>query len=546
MSIAVSIIDAKQSRRRWWVLSIVVAAQFMFVVDAFVVNVAIPSIRAELHATIAETQGAIVIYQIAFAALIITGGRLGDINGAKPVFLLGLMAFSLASLWCGLADSGTELVAWRALQGAAAALMIPQVLATIHRLFQDEGSGRAFGIYGFTLGFGAATGLVLGGWLLSINVDGLGWRTIFFVNVPIGLVLLWAGWWLMPAIAGTSDARLDIVRAGVLLLALLCVLGPLVLGSSLGWPLWLFVGTAIGVVLLGSMWPLERRIAQRGNRLPLVHLDLLRDGDFSTGLVAVFFFTFANLSFYLVMMLYLQVGLRLPALEAGNVILPLAIAFAVMSRIAGPRAQRLGNTALIQGCGVQLAGLLVVGLAVVAGGMTPTVLAFLLIVFGIGQAMVMAPLYALVLKKVPAAHAGSGGGVVSTVQQIGNASGVTAVGGLYYAVQAVYPARLAILASLTALAIAIAITAVLLRVLGRVRRGASSTHLALGSLGEPRCGGPHPSRRLSTSHPGTAASGRLMREQESDFVCAIEQASHVPGSSRPVGDPQCNNRKAPS
>jgi EmrB/QacA subfamily drug resistance transporter len=478
MSIALTIVDAKQNHRRWWVLAIVVAAQFMFVVDAFVVNVAIPSIRAELHATIAETQGAIVIYQIAFAALIITGGRLGDINGAKPVFLLGLMGFTLASLWCGLAHSGSELVASRALQGAAAALMIPQVLATIHRLFQDAERGRAFGTYGFTLGFGAATGLALGGWLLSLDLYGLGWRTIFFVNVPIGLVLLWAAWWLMPAMAGKAGVRLDMIGAGVLMVALLCVLGPLVVGSNLGWPLWLFIVMTAGVVLLGAMWPLERWVEQRPNRLPLVHLDLLRDRDFATGLAAVFFFTFANLSFYLVMMLYLQLGLGLASLQAGSVVLPLAMAFALMSRFAGPRAQRLGNIALIQGCGVQLAGLLIIGIAVALGGKAPAMLAILLVVFGIGQAMVMAPLYGLVLSKVPAVHAGSGGGVVSTVQQIGNASGVTAVGGLYYAVQAAHPARLAILASLMALAVAIAVTAVLLRLLNRAYRGRTSAVLS--------------------------------------------------------------------
>src|SRR6516165_4086202 len=131
MTIPASFVDGHRDRR-WWVLAIVVAAQFIFVVDAFIVNVAIPSIRADLHATTAEIQGVIVIYQIAFAALIITGGRLGDILSPKPVFLLGLLGFTAASLWCGLAHSGVELVVARAVQGAAAALMIPQVLATIH------------------------------------------------------------------------------------------------------------------------------------------------------------------------------------------------------------------------------------------------------------------------------------------------------------------------------------------------------------------------------------------------------------------------------
>jgi EmrB/QacA subfamily drug resistance transporter len=470
MFTGVSHVDAKQGHRRWWVLAIVVAAQFMFVVDAFVVNVAIPSIRAELHATIAETQGAIVIYQIAFATLIIIGGRLGDINGAKPIFLYGLLGFTLASLWCGCAHSGVELVASRAAQGAAAALMIPQVLASIHRLFSDAERGRAFGTYGFTLGFGAAVGLTLGGWLLSLDLDGLGWRTIFFVNVPIGIILLTAAWRLMPAMPGRSGMGLDMIGAGALLGGLLCVLGPMLLGADLGWPLWLFAVMAIGVLSLFTMWPLERWVERRRNRMPLVHLDLLRDRDFAAGLAAVFCFTFANLAFYLVITLYLQLGLGLPALQAGSVVLPLAIAFALMSRIAGPRAQRLGNTALIQGCGVQLAGLLVLGLAMALDTTAPAILAAVLIIFGIGQAMVMAPLYGLVLARVPAAHAGSGGGVVSTVQQIGNASGVALVGGLYYAVQSAHSPRLAILASLTALAIAVAATAVLLRTTGRVRR----------------------------------------------------------------------------
>lgn len=138
---------------------------------------------------------------------------------------------------------------------------------------------------------------------MSLELNGPGWRTIFFVNVPVGLVLLCVAWWLMPATAGKPGTWLDMIGAGTLLVALLSVLGPLVVGSSLGWPLWSFIVMAFGVLLLGLMWPLEHRIEQRWNRTPLVHLDMLRDRGFTTGLLAVFFFTFANLSFYLVMML---------------------------------------------------------------------------------------------------------------------------------------------------------------------------------------------------------------------------------------------------
>jgi len=462
-------VDVKQGDRRWWVLGIVVAAQFIFVVDAFIVNVAIPSIRADLHATTGAIQGVIVIYQIAFATLIITGGRLGDILGPKPVFLAGLLGFTAASLWCGLAHSGGELVTARAVQGAAAALMIPQVLATIHLLFRDAERGRAFGIYGFTLGFGAAVGFGLGGWLVALDLGNLGWRTIFFVNVPIGLVLLGAAAWLTPAMPGKAGTRLDLIGAVILLLALLCLIAPLLLGAELGWAPWLFAVMAAGLPLLVFMWPLERWVERR-NGLPLVHLDLLQDRSFVIGLLAVFFLTFANISFYLVMTLYMQLGLGFSPLQSGAAVLPLAIAFAIVSRLAGPRAQRRGTIALLEGCGIQIMGLAILG-AAAATGSSPgtTAFAMLLVVFGIGQAMVMAPLYGLVLTKVPPAHAGSGGGVMMTVQQIGNGSGVAVVGTLYYAVQTTYSARAALVAALAILAVAVAMTASFVRALGPTR-----------------------------------------------------------------------------
>jgi EmrB/QacA subfamily drug resistance transporter len=468
MSVVTSIAAVKSSDRRWWVLAIVVVAQFMFVVDAFVVNVAIPSIRADLHATTGEIQGVIVLYQIAFATLIITGGRLGDIRGSKPVFLLGLLGFTLASLWCGLARSGGELVTARAVQGAAAALMIPQVLATIHLLFRDAERGRAFGIYGFTLGFGGAVGFGLGGWLVALDLGNLGWRTIFFVNAPIGLALMGAALRLIPSIPTKPGARLDLMGAIVLLVALLCLIGPLLLGADLGWSPSLFAVVAAGLGLLALMWPLERWVEHHRKGLPLVHLALLQDSSFTTSLLAVFFFTFANISFYLVITLYMQLGLHFSPLQSGSVVLPLAIGFAVMSRLAGPRAQRRGVAALLEGCGIQIVGLAILDGAAAIGRLSaPSALALLLVVFGVGQAMVMAPLYGLVLTRVPAAHAGSGGGVMITVQQIGNAAGVAVIGTLYYSIQAAHSARYALLASLGCLAISIGLSAGLLCVLDR-------------------------------------------------------------------------------
>jgi MFS family permease len=177
--------------RRWWVLAILVAAQFMYVVDTFIVNVAIPSIRADLQASTAQIEGVIAIYQIAYASMVITGGRLGDMFGAKRLFLIGLVGFTLTSLACGFAPSANGLIIARLAQGLTAALMVPQVLATIHSLFADATRSRAFAIFGVSLGLGGAVGFVLGGWLVTWNPAHLGWRALFFVNGPIsaGLVL---------------------------------------------------------------------------------------------------------------------------------------------------------------------------------------------------------------------------------------------------------------------------------------------------------------------------------------------------------------------
>src|SRR4051794_31595705 len=186
------------SSRRWWVLLIVIAAQFMSGVDVFIVNVAIPTIAADLHASSAEVEAVIAIYLIGYATLMVTGGRLGDIYGTRKAFLAGVLGFTLTSLWCALARSGPELIVARLAQGATGALMVPQVLATIHVLFSDSARGRAFGIYGMVLGLSGASGFVLGGVLVTLDFAGLGWRAVFFVNVPIGLLIIVAAWLLMP------------------------------------------------------------------------------------------------------------------------------------------------------------------------------------------------------------------------------------------------------------------------------------------------------------------------------------------------------------
>src|ERR1700716_641942 len=312
--------------RRWWVLAIVVAAQFMFGVDAFIVNVAIPTIAIELHASPAQIEALIAIYLIAYATLVVTGGRLGDIYDTRNVFIAGVLGFTATSLWCGLAQSGPELIMARLAQGATAALMVPQVLATIHLLFADSARGRAFGIYGIVLGLSGAVGFLLGGILVTVDLAGLGWRAVFFVNGPIGLAIVVAACLMMPQVPRRAGTRLDIPGAMVLFAGLLCLIGPLLFGRDVQWAPWVWLTMAAGLAIVAAFVRLERKVAARGG-MPLIDLNLLADAAFMRGLCAVFFFFFANLSFYLVMTLFMQNALRIAPLQAGAAFVPLALAF---------------------------------------------------------------------------------------------------------------------------------------------------------------------------------------------------------------------------
>jgi len=450
------------SSRRWWVLAIVVAAQFMFGVDAFIVNVAIPTIAVELRASAAQVEAVIAIYLIAYATLVVTGGRLGDIYGTRNVFIAGVLGFTVTSLWCGLAQSGPELILARLAQGATAALMVPQVLATLHLLFTDSSRARAFGIYGIVLGLAGAAGFMLGGVLVTLDLAGLGWRAVFFVNVPFGAVIIAAALQIMPTVPRRAGTRLDMSGAIVLFAGLLCLIGPLLFGHDVHWSLWVWLVMAAGVAIIAGFIRLERSVARRGG-MPLIDLALLSDLAFMRGLVAVFFYFFANLSFYLLMTMFMQRGLQIPPLHAGLVFVPLALTFVIASRHSGARARHRGTRVLIEGCAVQLAGLAAL-VATIESVAAPSamLLALVLMVFGYGQGLVMAPLSSAVLSTVKPASAGAGSGMYGTTAQIANAAGVAAIGAVFFAIEAAHSAQLALFAACALFALSIGICAVFL------------------------------------------------------------------------------------
>jgi len=462
----------------WATLAVMVVAQFMFVVDVFIVNVALPSIRTDLRASPAELEAIVAAYQIAYATLLITGGRLGDIVGRKLVFQIGLIGFTLASLGCGVSSSAVQLIVARIAQGACAALMLPQVLASIQTLFPAHERARALSIFGVVLGLGGAAGPVLGGVLIDLDVAHLGWRAAFLVNLPIGILAALMAGIFAPRLAPQRRARLDLVGTAVLCASVVASLYPLLFARDAGWPVWMLAPLAAGLAGFAGFWRIEARIAARGGQ-PLIDVSALREGVFATGLGASFAFYLGITSFLLVLTLYLQSGLHMSALRAGATVAPLAVGFLISSRRAAHWTERHGVNVLVAGVVLVVVSLLwflavVYGLGHLAeheptrsqAAVAPVRLAWPLTLYGFGEGLVIVPLVSVVLARVRNAHAGALSGVFITVQQLAGAVGIALVGAAFFStLHAGFPTALSVSCAMMAAAALVSIA--LLRRLGR-------------------------------------------------------------------------------
>jgi predicted MFS family arabinose efflux permease len=311
---------------------------------------------------------------------------------------------------------------------------------------------------------------VLGGILITLDLAGFGWRAVFFVNVPFGVLIMAAAFRIMPTFQRWPGTRLDIAGAIVLFLGLLCLIGPLLFGHDLHWSATVWLVMAAGAAIIAALLRLERAVARRGG-MPLIDLSLLTDKAFTRGLAAVFFFFFANLSFYLVLTIYMQKGLQIPPLQAGLVFLPLALTFVIASRHSGARAKHRGTLVLIEGCAVQIAGLAALVMAIEWID-TPSamVLALVLMIFGYGQGLVMAPLSSAVLSTVKPVSAGAASGIYGTTAQIANAAGVAAIGAVFFAIESNQSRQLALFAAMALFALSIIACAAFLTWRRRVTR----------------------------------------------------------------------------
>ncbi|WP_232838158.1 MFS transporter [Streptomyces geranii] len=413
---------------------ILLAGAFLPIMDFFITNVALPSIDASLHASASSLELVIAGYGVAYATLLVLGGRLGDRFGRRRLFLGALVGFVLASLACGVAPGVGTLIAARIIQGATAALLIPQVLATFHHVLEGERKARAVALYGATSGIAAVVGQLVGGLLVSADIAGTSWRPIFLVNVPIGLVVLLVAARIVPDTRSHHPVGIDLPGTLLFAATLTALLVPLTEGHSLGWPMWTWLMLAVAVVLGVATYVVEKRTERRGE-VPLLPPSLLRLPSMSRGLTMVFAFSIGFGAFMFVFALTVQNGLHADALHSGLAILPMALLFFAGSLIAPRLITRFGRAALSAGAVVQLAGL--VSLVAILLGNWPHVslwsMAVPLALVGAGQSMLFAGLFRSVLADVPTHMAGIGSGVLITLQQSGLALGVATLGTLYLA-----------------------------------------------------------------------------------------------------------------
>ncbi|MET9679466.1 MFS transporter [Streptomyces coeruleorubidus] len=410
----------------------VLLAAALPLIDFFIVNVALPAIGADLAASESVLELVVAGYGVSYAVLLVLGGRLGDLFGRRRLFLIGMAAFGLTSLACGLAPGAWSLVAARVAQGASAAAMLPQVLATIQATTTGPRRAKAMGLYGATAGLAMVAGQILGGVLVAADIAGTGWRSVFLVNVPVVLAGLFLAVRTVPETRSERPEPVDVPGTVLLASSLLALLVPLTEGRAAGWPLWTWLSLLAFPFAATAFYVVERR-ADRAGRTPLVPPSLFELTSLRRGLLLVLPFSIGFSGFMFVIAVALQQGAGLDPVAAGLALAPLAVVFFVFS-LLGPRlVARYGTRVVTAGAALQGLGLVLMALAV--WRFWPH-LGFVELlpgaaVAGAGQALQLPVVYRVILSEVPPVRAGVGSGVMITTQQSALALGVATLGTLF-------------------------------------------------------------------------------------------------------------------
>jgi EmrB/QacA subfamily drug resistance transporter len=446
-------------RGRTIAMWVVLLAFFMDLLDTTIVNVAIPSIQASLGTSYSSIQWIIAGYSLTFAVFLITGGRLGDIFGYKPLFLIGMAGFILASAASGFASTTGMLIGARLVQGFFAAMMVPQILSTIQVMYTTVAERQGVSaFYGALAGVASVGGPILGALLITSNAGGYGWRTIFLVNVPVGLAAIVLAAIFLPKAKSPHPLHLDLVGVGLVVLATLMLMYPLIEGRELGWPWWTFASMT-GSIAVFALFAFSQIRKERKDGSPLVVPRLFAQRAFIAGIALLGTFSAVVSGFFLVMTLFLQVGLGYGILKAGLTGIPFSIGVSVAAGMSGPvLVPRFGRDIIIAGPVTLATGLLlyIATVNLFGSGVTPYELIPALIVSGVGMGFVVASVYPFILRGVELKDAGSASGVINTTGQIGSAIGVAIIGAIFFgligsqAAQSVDSVRDRLGASLTA------------------------------------------------------------------------------------------------
>lgn len=421
----------RSERDRWYSLSVLVSGIFMTTFDLFIVNIALERIRRDLHASPGDLQLVIVAYSAAYGVFLMNCARLGDLYGRKRIFLAGMGIFTIASALCGLAPSATFLISSRALQGIGAALLMPQVLATIRILFDGASRPKAFSIMGIVQGLASPIAQVGGGLLVTYDLFGLGWRLIFLINVPVGVATILLGHLWIIETRAPLPARLDVKGALILAFALLTLFVPFLEGQDHGWPWWSLALPLSSVAIFYYFGRFERSLVRRG-RVPIFDITMLSNRRLLAGVIGVFLFFASISSFFLSLTLLLQAGLDYTPLIAGLIFTPTALAFITAARLSPVIIRAVGDGSLLLGTSIFFFGLL---LSVFVAFTAPTSVPLLvgsLIFNGFGQGLTIPLALNANLSTVPEAQAGLASGMVGTMQTLGAAFGVAIVGVLFF------------------------------------------------------------------------------------------------------------------
>ncbi|GAB7537605.1 MFS transporter [Burkholderia sp. 3C] len=422
--------------RRWAMFLVLLVGAFLPPLDFFIVNVALPSIQGELGTTSSAEQLVISSYATCYAVTLITGGRLGDLFGRGRVFFLGLIGFAAASLLCGVAGSPWALIIGRALQGVTAAIMAPQALASIQAIFPEAEKPLALSLYGAVFGLASVIGQALGGILISLNLFGMAWRTIFLVNLPVATLVVLFGIPLLKETRAEHARKLDLVGMALSMATLGALILPLIEGREAGWPLWSCLCLAAAPVSAWIFWRYESRLADQGGAPLLDPATLRAPGLGRALLVALLFYSIA--AFFLLFSVYLQNALHVDALSAGLVFLPFGAGF-LLGPLSTPLAGRLlGTYVNAFGMGLEVVGFGGLACLIEASpaGMPLAFapLAIALFTIGFGQGLALPTLMRMVTGRVAPAMSGMIAGIASSTLQVSTALSVAVIGGIFYTV----------------------------------------------------------------------------------------------------------------